>query len=180
VSYIGGRVALMTTPTDPRPLCRDALVWVRNLAAHVPADRLTDPTPCAEWDVRGLLGHLVATVDRLRVVDEGGDPQRVLRHRQARQDAGPGVSEPSDPMPRVVTGVADDGWVDALQVAEDKTAAVWADDARLEAPVTVPWGRVSGRGAVWATCGMRSCTAGTSRWPRDSRSRPIRTRRPPC
>ena len=28
-------------------------------------------------------------------------------------------------------------------------AAVWADDARLDALVTVPWGRVPGRAAVW-------------------------------
>jgi uncharacterized protein (TIGR03086 family) len=118
----------MTTQTDPRPLYLDALAWVRDLAAHVPADRLTDPTPCAEWDVRGMLGHLVATVDRARVVGEGGDP----------------TTEP-----RVVTGVADDAWPDALRAATDKMAAVWADDALLDTPVTVPWGRVPGRGAVW-------------------------------
>ena len=82
---------------DPSPLYRDALTWVRELAAHVPAARLTDPTPCPEWAVRGLLGHLVATVDRARVIGEGGDP---------------------NVMPRVVTGVADDGWFDAL-VASD-------------------------------------------------------------
>ena len=139
----------MTQNTDPRPLYRDALAWVRDLAAHVPAERLTDPTPCAEWDVRGLLGHLVATVDRARVVGEGGDPQRALRYRQARQDAGAGTSGPSDLMPRVVEGVADDGWVDALTVAEDKAAAVWADDARLAVLVTVPWGQVPGRAALF-------------------------------
>ena len=36
----------MTTNTDPRPHYRTALAWVRDLAAAVPADRLTDPTPC--------------------------------------------------------------------------------------------------------------------------------------
>jgi uncharacterized protein (TIGR03086 family) len=118
----------MTTDTDPRPLYRDALSWVRHLAAHVPADRFTDATPCSDWDVRSLLGHLVATVDRARVVGEGGDPNA---------------------MPRVVTGVADDGWADALRAAEDETAAVWADDTRLDALVTVPWGRVPGRAALW-------------------------------
>jgi uncharacterized protein (TIGR03086 family) len=123
-----GRVASMTTNTDPRPHYRTALTWVRTLADGVPADRLADPTPCAEWDVRGLLGHLVATVDRVRVIGEGGDPQTT---------------------PRVVEGIADDGWTDALGAAEDKMAAVWADDAVLDELVTVPWGRVPGRAAVW-------------------------------
>ena len=118
----------MTENIDPRPLYRDTLAWVRNLAAHVLAERFTDPTPCAEWDVRGLLGHLVATVDRARVIGEGGDP---------------------NVMPRVVAGVADDGWVDALVAAEEKAAAAWADDARLDATVTVPWGQVPGRAALF-------------------------------
>src|SRR5690242_13022000 len=125
---MAGRVVDMTENTDPRPSYRTALSWVRTLAAGVPADRLADPTPCPDWDVREMLGHLVATVDRARVIGEGGDPNQ---------------------MPRVVTGVADDGWADALVVAEDKMAAAWADDSRLDSPVTVPWGQVPGRAAVW-------------------------------
>jgi len=134
--------------TDPRLDYRSALAWVRSLTENVPASRLADPTPCTEYDVRALLGHLVATVNRLRVVGEGGDPQRALRHRVPRLGAPGGVSESSDPMPRLVTGVADDGWIDALSTAQDKAAAVWADDARLDALVTVPWGRVLGRAAM--------------------------------
>ena len=118
----------MALDTDPRPLYRDALSWARDLAAHVPAARLTDPTPCPEWDVRALLGHLVATVDRARAVGEGADP---------------------GDMPRVVVDVPDGGWPGALAAAEDKMAAVWADDALLDVTVTVPWGRVPGRAALW-------------------------------
>jgi len=125
---MAGRVVAMTENIDPRPHYRTTLSWVRTLAAGVPADRLADPTPCPDWNVREMLGHLVATVDRARVIGEGGDP---------------------NPMPRVVTGVADDAWVDALSTAEDKMAAIWADDARLDALVTVPWGQVPGRAAVW-------------------------------
>ena len=128
MSGISDRVSHMTDTTDPRPLYRLALGWVRDLAAHVPAARLDAPTPCADWDVRTLLGHLVATVDRARVIGVGGDPNT---------------------MPRVVDGVPDDGWVAALAAAQDKAEAVWADDARLDAAVTVPWGRVPGRAALF-------------------------------
>ena len=104
------------------------LAWIRALADGTPVDRLTAPTPCSDWDVHDLLGHLVATVDRARVIGEGGDPRA---------------------MPWIVTGVADDAWSDALSTAEDKMAAVWTDDGRLDALVTVPWGQVPGRAAVW-------------------------------
>ena len=80
----------MTRGTEPDAT---ALAWARDVAVHVPAGRMADKTPCTEWDVRELLGHLVTTVDRALVVGEGGDP---------------------NPMPRVVTGIADDGWADAV------------------------------------------------------------------
>ena len=96
---MGGRVATMTNDSDPRPRYRTALAWVRDLAAHVPADRFAAPTPDPEWDVRTLLGHILATVGRARVIGEAGDP----------------TTEPS-----IVTGVDDGGWVDALTAAEEK------------------------------------------------------------
>ena len=117
----------MTDSTDPRPHYRTALAWVGELAARVPAGRLGDPTPCSDWDVRTLLGHLVATVDRARVIGEGGAPFSV---------------------PSIVADVPDGGWPAALVAAQRRTAAVWADDARLDADVTVPWGRVPGRAAL--------------------------------
>ncbi|WP_344422433.1 TIGR03086 family metal-binding protein [Amycolatopsis minnesotensis] len=115
----------MTTTTDPRPLYDRALTWVRSLATGLPAE-LSAPTPCAEFDVRTLLGHLVATVDRARVVGEGGDVFSC---------------------PLVVTGVED--WPGALAGAAEKMQAVWQDDAVLDREVTVPWGKVSGRAALW-------------------------------
>ena len=81
-----------------------------------------------EYDVRALLGHLVATVVRARVIAEGGDPTT---------------------MPVVVTGVPDDGWPAELAAAIDKAMAAWSDDAVLDREATVPWGRVPGRQAIW-------------------------------
>jgi uncharacterized protein (TIGR03086 family) len=119
----------MTDITDPRPLYREALTWVTALMAGVRPDQLTDPTPCDEFDVATLMGHLVATVERARVIGEGGDPHTV---------------------PLVVTGVADDDWPHAYDRAIDAMRAVWADDSLLDTVVTVPWGRVPGRAAVFA------------------------------
>ncbi|WFR72434.1 maleylpyruvate isomerase N-terminal domain-containing protein [Prescottella defluvii] len=64
----------MTDISDPRPLYREALAWVTALMAEVRPEQLADPTPCDEFDVATLMGHLVATVDRARVIGEGGDP----------------------------------------------------------------------------------------------------------
>ncbi|MGE0300833.1 TIGR03086 family metal-binding protein [Pseudonocardia sp.] len=118
----------MTDYSDPRPFYDRALVHVRALMAAVRPDQLGDPTPCADFDVRTLLSHLLATVDRARVV---------------------GAGEPPFSVPSFVTGVADDGWVDAHREATERMWTVWSDDARLDAPVEVPWGHVAGRDALW-------------------------------
>ena len=96
--------------------------------AGVRADQLDLPTPCAEFDVRTLLGHLVAVVDRARVIGEGGPPFSV---------------------PSVVTGVADDGWADAHATAVAELWTIWKSDELLDATRIVPWGEVTGRAAVW-------------------------------
>ena len=118
----------MTNPTDPRPLYSNALNWAHGLIAAVQPDQLTAPTPCAEFDVRALLGHLVATIERARVIGEGGDVNA---------------------MPTVVLGVPDHGWADAQLAAAQKMWPAWEDDALLDAPVTVPWGTVPGREALF-------------------------------
>lgn len=112
--------------TDPRPLYDDALAWVAGLVDHT--DGFDRPTPCAEYDVRELLGHIVATVDRIRVAGEDGDVNA---------------------QPTVVTGVPDDGWPAALATAAARMRAVWSDDALLDRPTTVPWGTLPGRATIW-------------------------------
>jgi uncharacterized protein (TIGR03086 family) len=85
------------------------------------------PTPCTEYDVRALLSHTVGGLNRIALVGEGGDALAV----PARAD-----------------GVPDDGWLAAYQAARARATAAWADDARLDALVEVPWGKVPGRIAV--------------------------------
>lgn len=124
------KVDLMTntaTHTDPRPLYRNALAWVSELIDGVQTDQLPLPTPCVEFDVRTLLGHLVATVERARVIGAGGDPASV---------------------PLVLTDIADGDYGNAYRSATERMWAVWNDDALLDTVVTPPWGPVPGRGAI--------------------------------
>jgi len=118
----------MTNDSDARPAYRSALAWAQEKVRGVDPAMLDHPTPCSEYDVRALLGHLVATVVRARVIAEGGDPTT---------------------MPVVVTGVPDDGWAAEFAAAIDKAMAAWSDDAVLDRAAIVPWGRVPGRQAIW-------------------------------
>jgi uncharacterized protein (TIGR03086 family) len=118
-----------TTPTDdPRPAYRAAQRWVTGLLEGVRPDQFDDPTPCPDFDVRTLAGHLVATVERARAIGAGGRPEDV---------------------PFVITGIADDAAAATYATGAARVWEVWDDDALLTAPVTVPWGTVPGAEALW-------------------------------
>ncbi|WP_420751853.1 TIGR03086 family metal-binding protein [Rhodococcus sp. O3] len=121
---------MTTTTADTRPLYRDALVWAHDLFAGVTPDQLIDPTPCPGFDVRTLMGHLIATVERGRVLALGEDIT----------DA-----------PAFVTGIADDAWPTTLRETADRFWQVWNDDAVLDRALAAPWGTFPGRDAlvVW-------------------------------
>ncbi|KAB1985611.1 TIGR03086 family metal-binding protein [Streptomyces triticiradicis] len=112
---------------DPRPLYARAAAQIASLIATVRPERLESPTPCAEFDVRLLLSHMVGGTRRIAVIGAGGD----------------GLA-----LPPFADGVPDDGWSAAYDEARDRVRAGWADDARLDAPVRVPWGEVPGRIAL--------------------------------
>jgi uncharacterized protein (TIGR03086 family) len=120
-------VRMTTTTADPRPLFRDALAWAHDLFAGVTPDQLTEPTPCSEFDVRTLMGHLTATVERARLLGLGED-----------------ITE----APEFITGIADDAWATALRDAADRYWQVWNDDAVLDRAITAPWGTFPGRAAI--------------------------------
>jgi uncharacterized protein (TIGR03086 family) len=113
--------------TDPRTIYARALDQTAAIIENVKPGQLGDPTPCTEYDVRALLSHMVGGLNRAATMGEGGDGLAVAPH---------------------VDGVPDDGWPDAFGRASARVKAAWADDARLDAPVRVPWGEVPGRAAV--------------------------------
>jgi uncharacterized protein (TIGR03086 family) len=114
--------------TDPRELHARAIAQTESIVAAVEAAQLALPTPCTEFDVRGLLGHIVGGLVRAALVGEGADAYAV--------EVDPDGT------------VGDDAWVVAYQAAAARAKAAWADDAALDALFAVPWGKVPGRAAL--------------------------------
>jgi uncharacterized protein (TIGR03086 family) len=118
----------MTENIDPRPLYRRAVAQTETVVAAVTPDQFALSTPCPEYDVRTLLAHIVGGLTRTALVGEA-DPEALSR-------------------PAAAEGVPDDGWPDAYRAAAARSSAAWADDAKLDALVEVPWGKIPGRFAV--------------------------------
>ncbi|MEV8035663.1 TIGR03086 family metal-binding protein [Streptomyces sp. NPDC086182] len=112
---------------DPRPLYTRAARQIASLIGTVRPGQLDGATPCAGFDVRLLLSHMVGGTRRIAVIGAGGD--------------GLAVRPFAD-------GVPDDGWGAAYDEVRAEVRAGWADDARLEATVRVPWGEAPGRIAL--------------------------------
>jgi uncharacterized protein (TIGR03086 family) len=54
-----GHISWMTTSTDPVEQLADVVDQLAALVDGVRAEQWSAPTPCAEWDVRALVEHLV-------------------------------------------------------------------------------------------------------------------------
>jgi uncharacterized protein (TIGR03086 family) len=123
-----GRLPAMTNPeTDPRTRYGAALDWAAGLAATVRPDQLDLPTPCPEYDVRTMLGHLITTVRRMIATAEGRSPLDV---------------------PVVTTDVPDAELAGTYAADAKRALDAWSDEAMLDQLVTVAWGRIPGRGAL--------------------------------
>lgn len=116
------------TPVDPRPLLLSAAEQIVGLIGAVRPDQLDGATPCSDYDVRALCGHVVAAIRRATVVAAGGDALSV-----------PPVLEIPD---RELAAVA------AAQV--EQLATAWGDDAVLDRMLTLPFGTMPGRAAAAA------------------------------
>lgn len=130
-----------TSPTthhliDPRPILGRALATGGAVIAGVRPDQLTAPTPCPDMDVRAMLSHLVAVLDRIAALGNDEDPFSVTE-----------------------THVPDDGWADAWAKSGTRAADAWSDDAVLERPMALPW--IQGSGAEVLTSYFSELTVHT-------------------
>jgi uncharacterized protein (TIGR03086 family) len=107
-------------PEDVRALFADALAMAGSVVAAVGPGDLERPTACAAWDVRDVLGHLVATVRQAERVARGAGPSRAGVARLERRDR----------------------WGPTFAAAARKARVAWADGAPVPGDVRVPWGLV--------------------------------------
>lgn len=105
-------------PGDPRLAFARAVATARPIVAGVRPDQMTLPTPCDEFDVRTLLGHLQCVLERIAVVGRDGDAGSV---------------------PLVREGVADDGWTAVWDEAAHDVQAAWSDPVELTKMKTLPF-----------------------------------------
>jgi uncharacterized protein (TIGR03086 family) len=109
---------------DPRDMYLRAAAQTETIIAAVRPEQESLPTPCTAWDVRTLLSHLVGVATRVALVGEGADALR-------QPPFGGGQD-----------------WAADFHAAVKRSAAAWADDAKLTAEFSLPWGRVSGGAAL--------------------------------
>jgi uncharacterized protein (TIGR03086 family) len=109
-------------PDDPRVVLAKAVALGGTVIGGVGRDRLDDPTPCDDFDVRALLGHLVQVLDRVAAIGRGEEPMAV----------------------GVTSGIADDAWAGAWAASAHAVEAAWTDPATLTRTVHLPWATLTG------------------------------------
>ena len=112
------------TETDPRTRMATAVQTAGAVIRGVRPDQLDDPTPCTEYDVRTLLGHLVEVLHRVAAAGRGDNPFLV---------------DTPDP-----ASVPDDSWADLWTISAHAVRTSWADDATLERTIVLPWVTAAG------------------------------------
>lgn len=109
---------------DPRPIYAAATEWVSGLMAAVPSSHLDAPTPCPDFDVIALSGHLRGTALRAVALADGTNVLTVSMTDRIHD-------------------------ADFYRATVQSACELWSDDALLDTPVTAPWGVVPGAGALW-------------------------------
>ena len=119
------------TGTDIRTVFARAMATGGDVIGNVRPDQLDEPTPCPDYDVRTLMGHLVTVLERVARMGRGENPFLA---------------------PDTVAGLADDAWLPAWSDAAERVAEAWADDAGLERIVHLPWAQESGAVTLASYC----------------------------
>lgn len=115
------------TVHDPRESMFRAADLAGLVITAVPAQAAARPTPCAEWSVQDLLGHLVAVTGRVAHVARGGY---------------------ASDLPTELEGPPAEGFVAAYAAGVAAAREAWADPALLGTIVHHPAGELPGAAAA--------------------------------
>lgn len=107
---------------DPRTQIASAIRIARGVVAGVRPDQMDLPTPCANYNVRHLLGHLGAVFHRIAAVGRG---------------------EHAFSVPQIMEA-ADDTWPATFAAGEADVWSVWTNDALLNELMVMPWAQMPG------------------------------------
>jgi uncharacterized protein (TIGR03086 family) len=118
------RTTTDATTTDPRPLFARAVEIATPIIDAVTPDQFGLTTPCSQFNVEQLLGHLVFVLHRVAAVGRG-------EHT--------GLTDET---------VTSTDWSADWRAAGDAVAAVWADSELLTTEIVLPWARMSGAEAL--------------------------------
>ena len=113
----------MPDATDPRPMLHRAFDQASAVVSDARAVQQGDPTPCADFDVQTLVGHLV------------GVGRRVASIGRLESQAAADIT---------VRGLAPEEWARAFDDARQDAFASWADGAVLARDVALPWATMPG------------------------------------
>ncbi len=108
---------------DPRPQLAASLDQVEREVDAIRPDDWSRATPCAAYDVRTLLAHLVAVLRKLTVVRDGRDMT--------------GVADPADDL--------DSDEREFFRRARAALDGAWDSETALDARYVLPWGAMTGR-----------------------------------
>lgn len=114
--------------TDPRTTLTAAFDQMDAMIAGLHDDQAGAPTPCADYDIAGLVGHVRGAAGRVAHVLAGGHFAEVSSQR-------PGEGQVSD-------------WLADFRAERSRLADVLADEASLTREVSVPWGQAPGAVAM--------------------------------
>ncbi|MDQ4091813.1 MAG: TIGR03086 family metal-binding protein [Actinomycetota bacterium] len=115
------RTTASTVIDDPRTTFDHAVALATALIGRVGAHQLANPTPCPEFDVGTLLGHMTTVLRRVAALGRGDDP------------FGPDVLAP-----------VDGGLTETWLAAAGEVQAAWAEDDVLSRTIHLPWSQASG------------------------------------
>ncbi|MFJ1930316.1 MULTISPECIES: TIGR03086 family metal-binding protein [unclassified Streptomyces] len=116
-----------THPTDTRTALWKAVGLAGTTLAALPPEQLDGPTPCPDYTVRQLSGHLLAGLRKVALIGRGGDPLGF-----------PVIADDVTDADRATT------WESAVREAED----AWSDPAILSRPLRLPFGTLPGAAAA--------------------------------